>query len=440
MPVATTRISTQTSSHDRKPDTFGTTGRVRPWAVVHACKHVQDVASVVDAQLHVGMHPYLLTPNGPRAMTSDASVQRNMRDNPVSLLKGWQDVRCWRRQFDENGTSFHSQLIHAHSFAAAMAAIRGGDTVVYDVREWIEEQSPTANSWLARSFRTAEQFALARSSAIVVHSRAMRSECVSRGIAPEDVFVVPDPVCANTTTADDAPSELEALGLDMCIAQPGKVLVLAKVTEEKLETESGKKHANNSFDLNSLLLSLAHALQENDAIRFLLVSPSSLLLEISKKARELNVRDKVVITTEEDQQRAIAAAEIVIADSVSINDAQGTDESIALAAMVQGKAVLAADNAANRDLSPDGRGLLWFSPDQKSMVRDLAHRLAFLARNADFRSALGKGGQQYIFEARSPSRIGRMYDDVYRHAYARRGRGESSQGTSGALIPVQFCT
>jgi glycosyltransferase involved in cell wall biosynthesis len=386
------------------------------------------------------MHPYLLALNGSRAVASDANGKLNTSDNPVSLLKSWQDVRCWRRQFDENGISFHAQLIHAHSFAAAMAAIRGGDTVVYDVKQWIEEQTNGSNSWLARSFRTAEQFALARSSAIVVHSHAMRTESVSRGIAPEDVFVVPDPVCANTSTTSDAPPQLEALGLEMCVARPGKVLVLAKVTEQKPGTESGKKHATNTFDLNSLLLSLAQALQENDAIRLLLVSPGNLLLAISKKARELDIRDKVIITAEEDQQRAMAAAEIVIADSVSIDDAHGTDESIALAAMVQGKAVLAADNAANRDLSPDGRGLLWFSPDQKSIVRDLAHRLAFLARNADFRSALGKGGQHYIFDARSPARIGSMYDDVYRHASARHSRGESSQGTSGALIPVQFCT
>ncbi|MCU1309587.1 MAG: glycosyltransferase, exosortase system-associated [Candidatus Angelobacter sp.] len=438
MPVATVKILTQTTSGDRKPDAFPETGRVRPWAVVHACDHAREVANVVEAQIHVGMRPYLIMLNGSRALTSDAIGQRNTRNNPVSLLKGWQDVRCWRKQFDENGTSFHAQLIHAHSFAAGMAAIRGGDAVVYDVREWIEEQTNGTNSWLARSFRTAEQFALARSSAIVVHSHAMRSECVSRGIAPEDVFVVPDPVCGNTTTMHDVPPQLEALGLEMCAAR-GKVLVLAKVTEQKSET-LGRNHANNSFDLNSLFLTLSQAVQENDAIRLLLVSPGNLLLSISKKARELDIRDKVIITAEEDQQRAMAAAEIVIADPVSISDAQGADESIALAAMVQGKAVLALDNAANRDLSPDGRGLLWFSPDPKSMVRDLAHRLAFLARNADFRSALGKGGQHYIFDARSPARIGHMYDDVYRHAYARRGRGESSRGTSGALIPVEFCT
>src|SRR6266446_2415449 len=116
----------------------------------------------------------------------------------------------------------------------------------------------------------------------------MRTESVSRGIAPEDVFVVPDPVCANTSTTSDAPPQLEALGLEMCVARPGKVVVLAKVTEQKPGSESGKKHATNTFDLNSLLLSLAQALQENDAIRLLLVSPGNLLLAISKKARELD--------------------------------------------------------------------------------------------------------------------------------------------------------
>jgi glycosyltransferase involved in cell wall biosynthesis len=430
MPVATAKISAHTTSGDRIPDAFAATGRVRPWAVVHACNHAREVANVVEAQIHVGMRPYLLMLNGSRAMPSDAIGQRKTIDNPLSLLKGWQDVRSWRRHFDENGISLHAQLIHAHSFAAAMAAIRGGDTVVYDVREWIEEQTMGANSWLARSFRTAEQFALARSSAVVVHSYAMKSECVSRGVAPADVFVVPDPICGGT-------HDLDALSPEMCVARTGKVLVLAKVTPA---TESGRKHTTNSLDLNNLFLALSQAVQENDAIRLLLVSPGDLLLEISKKARGLNIRDKVIITAEEDQDRAMATVEIVIADPVGIGEARGSDESFALAAMVHGKAVLAADNAANRDLSPDGRGLLWFSPEPRSLVRDLAHRMAFLARNADFRSALGKGGQKYIFDVRSPARIGHMYDQVYRHAYARRNKGESSQGTSGALIPVEFCT
>jgi glycosyltransferase involved in cell wall biosynthesis len=436
MSTVTAKVSTHTPcSGDCQPATYGATGRVRPWAVVHACTSAQRVGSVIDAQLQVGMHPYLIAIDGSRVPTTG---ERNTRDNPVSLLRGWQDVRSWRRQFDENGTSFHAQLIHAHSFAAGMAAIRGGDTVVYDVREWIEEQSLAANSWLSRSFRTAEQFALSHSSAVVVHSHAMRSECLSRGIAAEDVFVVPDPVSADSVNTDKALAHLAASDMEMCGSRIGKVLVLAKVTE-KPESETGKKRADKSFGLDDLFLSLAQALQENDALRLLLVSPSNLLLAISQKARALDIRDKVIITPAEEQYRAMAATDVVIADPVSNESAQEPDESIAIAAMVQGKAILAIDNPANRYLSPDGRGLLWFSPDQKSVVRDLAHRLAFLARNADFRSALGKGGQQHIFATRSPGRIGHMYGDVYRHAYARRSKGESFRDSSGALIPVQFC-
>jgi glycosyltransferase involved in cell wall biosynthesis len=399
---------------------------VRPWSVAHACNLAREVTDVVDAQLHVGMRPYLLTLDG----------QRDTKGNPVSLLQRWQDVRRWRKQFDENVTYFHLQLIHAHSFAAGMAAVRGSEAVVYDARQWIEDRSPGASSWLARSFRTAEQFALARSSAVVVHSQAMRSECLSRGVSPDDVFVVPDPV---SKIERECASGTGTFGVDVGGARYGTVSVVARVDSEKEGMGASKQDDQKSgLSLESVLLAFAQALRENDAIKLVLIAPNDLLLSISQKARELEIRERVILTSEEDKDAAMASADVVIGDPVCIGGVGSlTGASMALAGLTRGKAVLAADNLLNRELSPNGRGLLWFSAEQKSVVRDLGHRLAYLARNADFRRALGEGGQRYILQERSPERIGILYDDVYRHAYARRHKGDSSQNLSAALIPMQ---
>jgi glycosyltransferase involved in cell wall biosynthesis len=402
------------------------TRSVRPWSVAHACNLAREVTDVVDAQLHVGMRPYLLTLDDQRSIKGS---------NPVSLLQGWQDVRRWRKQFDENGTYFHLQLIHSHSFAAGMAAVRGSEAVVYDARQWIEDRSPGASSWLARSFRTAEQFALSRSSAVVVHSQAMRSECLSRGVSPEDVFVVPDPV---SKIEGECPSGAGSFGVDAGSARYGTVSVVARVDSEKEGMGANKQDEKSGLSLQNLLLAFAQALRENDAIKLILIAPNDLLLSISQKARELEIRERVILTSEEDKDAALASADVVIGDPVCIGGVRGlAGASMALAGLSKGKAVLAADNSENRELSPNGRGLLWFSAEQKSVVRDLGHRLAFLARNADFRRALGDGGQRYILQERSPERIGGLYDEVYRHAYARRHKGDSSQSLSAALIPMQ---
>lgn len=73
-------------------------------------------------------------------------------------------------------------------------------------------------------------------------------------------------------------------------------------------------------------------------------------------------------------------------------------------------------------------------------ARDLAHRLAFLARNPDLRRALGETGRRHLAETRDPERIGRMYQEVYRHAHRRRHRGDDAHGQTPILIPSQAGT
>jgi glycosyltransferase involved in cell wall biosynthesis len=106
--------------------------------------------------------------------------------------------------------------------------------------------------------------------------------------------------------------------------------------------------------------------------------------------------------------------------------------------MLRAKAVLAADTSWNRDISPDGQGLIWYSPAPKA--NELARRISFLGRNPDFCRALGEGGQQHLLKTRSAQRVGRMYDEVYRHAYSKYHKGDPSQDTTGSLIAVQLCS
>jgi hypothetical protein len=167
---------------------------VRPWSVVHACTQVRDILPLLDVQVSSGMRPFLVTPHG--SGTPDLYL-RAAEENAktASLLTAWNDVRQWRRSLLAADPAQSAEIVHAHSFSSGMAAVRNFNAVVYDLHGCVEELAMgagqcEAGSWLARSFRVAEQFILARASAIVTHTSVMREAVLERGAPRENVFVV----------------------------------------------------------------------------------------------------------------------------------------------------------------------------------------------------------------------------------------------------------
>ena len=170
------------------------TPAVRAWSVVHACTQVRDILPLVDVQVSAGMRPFLVTPHG--SGTPDLYL-RSAEENTkaASLLTAWNDVRQWRRSLLAADPSQSAEIVHAHSFSSGMAAVRNFNAVVYDLHGCVEELAMgagqcEAGSWLARSFRVAEQFILARANAIITHTSVMREAVLERGAPRENVFVV----------------------------------------------------------------------------------------------------------------------------------------------------------------------------------------------------------------------------------------------------------
>jgi len=140
------------------------------------------------------MRPFLVTPHG--SGTPDLYLRAAEESaKPASLLTAWNDVRQWRRSLLEADPDQSAEIVHSHSFASGMAAVRNFGAVVYDLHGCVEELAMgagqcEAGSWLARSFRVAEQFILARASAIITHSSVMRDAVLERGAPKENVFMV----------------------------------------------------------------------------------------------------------------------------------------------------------------------------------------------------------------------------------------------------------
>src|SRR5947208_9450724 len=103
-----------------------------PWKVVHATEVAREVLPLVEGQLAAGMRPYLLTPSGfgfPSAL-----VEEQKYAPPVSLLATWNRVRDWRKLLNDSIAEISAEIIHAHSFASGMAAVRASTGVVYHLR------------------------------------------------------------------------------------------------------------------------------------------------------------------------------------------------------------------------------------------------------------------------------------------------------------------
>lgn len=441
-------ISPTSGSPDSLP---APSAKARAWRVIHACDSIRSVAELVEAQIAAGMRPFVLT--------GDA------RPRAASLLETWNEVRAWRTHLQSTDAATHplqSSVVHAHSFAAAMAAMRAGLTTVYDVRACVEDFAVTAGqcterSWLARSFRTAEEFLLPRVGAVVVHSAVMRKACIERGVDAADLFLVPMPWLLPARWASGSYSG--------AYSDEGWLRRAFDFAEDIVTLFARPAVAEDE----TLMRAFAQVAAEVPGARLFLAAANDQAVQLRRFAQEHGVEELVFFLSPEDEQPALAAADIVLAgwpvfpDDSSwgrIHALHVANSGTALSAMAHGRCLLAADCSAHRDLTPQGRGCLWYgssaaasatSPSSqatgdgsasstKDKASELANRLAFLARNPDFRRALAENARQHLAQTRDPERIGKMYREVYHHAEVRRQRGDDAPGQTPILVPSQAST
>lgn len=363
---------------------------LRRWKVLHACAAAAPVALLMEAQLDAGMAPSLLA--------AEAGALAGRR----GLLNAWSDVKHWKTQLAAKAAGV--DLVHAHEFACGMAALRAGIPVAYDFGAPVEDSQGgrfVAGAWLRRSMRAAEQFLLARAGAVVVHSHSMWDRAVERGVGVEDLFLVPEPVAVwpgsgnrehGSETRATQPPATQAV----CLYAPGIAVQPQGISPE----------------LRTLLEAFAFVREELESARLYLEVESGAEAVLRELLSVTPCAESLDVITPLQRSRAIADADVVISAAPL---GEGPD-AVALQALARGCALLAADRPQTREVSSEGRGCLWF---RRGDGRDLGHRMAFLARNSDFRAALGSAGQAHIAATRGGRAVAEMYDAVYRHAFAR---------------------
>ena len=397
------------------PGTLPRIGRTKVWRVIHACEHARDVLPVVEGQVAIGMRPFIVTPQG--AGTAELYLSGGNQEQPrsLSLLRSWQDVRNWRKSLLDCAPETTSDLVHAHCFAAGMAAVRSCSCVVYDLDACIEEMAVAAGlcesgSWMGRSFRVAEQFVLSRAAAIIVHSLGLKEAALERGAPPDAVFLIPEPI-----SEDNEPpalsQDIDFLTRRFGFAPDSVSFFVPQFCREAQEPLSPAAV--------SVLEGFALACNEVPQFNLLLEAPESARKAINEHASRLGISQHIALVHQFDVPATMESAHVVVAMGELPADpvAARRPNETCIKSLWQGKALLAADVPRNRDASPEGRGCLWF---EAGNPRDLGYRIAFVGRNPEFRAALGAAGRMFIYETRNSSAIGQKYDEAYRFAASRK--------------------
>jgi Glycosyl transferase 4-like domain len=395
----------------------------RPWRVLHTCDSISEIADIVSGELSVGMRPSVVTPEG-FVISADAFRAKDETEvERISLINAWNDVRHWRKVILDADPGGDFDLLHAHSFAAGMAGVRNYPATVYEIDQFIEDSASGVasrepsnatehGSWLSRSFRVAEQFVLSRAAAVVVRTESIRQAVIRRGAAAENVFAVPASLTEDAIPASRVDEEwLQGFGIDKW----HRVLIYAPGW--KLELGADGKLTDAS---RGLLEAFAMAAAEEDGAYLLAEFEEKAERAVREFAEQLQIATRVKMIPDPDRPRAFDAAHVIVADShPSILCTPAASET-SRKALLGCKALLAADLPCNRDISPSGRGCLWY---RSGDYKDIAHRLAFLARNHDFRTSLADSGQRHLLETCDPIAVAMEYDRIYQRAAARRKSG-----------------
>lgn len=397
--------------------------RATKWRVLHACEYARDVLPVLEGQIAAGMRPYIVTPQG--AGTAEVYLSGKSQDQPrtLSLLRSWQDVRNWRKSLLDCAPETSSDLVHAHCFAAGMAAVRSCSCVVYDLSACIEELAVSAHlcepgSWMGRSFRVAEQFVLSRAAAVIVHSEGMKQAALERGAPLASIFLIPDPIDS------DAEQPFFA-GADFLVRRFSLPPDAVSFFVPQFASEGAKQLSPSAI---CALEGFALASNELPLFKLLVEAPETARKTINEHAGRLGIAGHVELVHQLDALETLQSAHVVVALSETPADpvAARLPNEICLKSLWQGKTLLAADVPRNRDASPDGRGCLWF---EAGNPRDLGYRMAFVGRKPEFRAALAAAGRMYMFETRYGGALGELYDEAYRYAASRKKT--NGAGTTG---------
>ncbi len=305
-------------------------------------------------------------------------------------------------------------VLHAHSpvlngLPCLWVARRTGVPVVYEVRApWedaaVDAGGPTERSPRYHAIRMLEGVMMRRADAVVVISRGLEEEVVSRGVARSKVFHVPngvDVAAFQPMAADEA--LLGAHGLE------GTVVF-------------GFVGGFNHYEgLDILVRAFAILAARAPQARLLLVGDGVAKAAVCAEVRRLGVAAQVVVTgpvAHADVRRWYSLCDVLVYPRRPSRLTELTTPLKPLEAMAMGKVVVGSDVGGLRELIRAGETGLLVRPGDAAA---LAHLLADITERLRYRSGLGEAARRWVCSERDWRHVTRGYVPAYQCALQAAG-------------------
>jgi PEP-CTERM/exosortase A-associated glycosyltransferase len=336
----------------------------------------------------------------------------------LPLLREWALMRALRARLREAIREWQPWLVHVHSpvlcALPALAAARGLP-VVYEIRDLWENASVDRGKFahgsaLYRLAQRLEDHALRRASAVVTIGECLREEVARRCPSARRLHVVPN-------------------GVDLSHFEPGPPDGEARrrwnPDGAPLLAYAGAFQPYEGLDV--LLRGFELLLRSRPEARLLLAGSGPEDAALRRLAGTLSLRDRVTFAgriPHEEVGSLYSIADALVYPRRRTRTTALTTPLKPLEAMALGKAVLASDLPALRELVRPGETGLLFPADDPGALLESCLRL--LAEPA-LRERLGEQGRRYVEAERQWGVLVRRYEEVYRPLFseqeARSGRG-----------------
>lgn len=311
------------------------------------------------------------------------------------------------------------ELIHVHSghrgFETARVALAVGKAlgvpVVYEVRGFFEALWTSDYRWAeeAETYRRRyeiERYCMTEADAVVTLSESMRQDIVARGVAPEQVFVVPNGVNTEGFSPRERRADLvESLGL-------ADRFVFGYV--------SNLDHWREGHEL---LIEAAQILSERGIpATALIVGDGSRREELEALTDERNARDVVVFTGRVPHDEVLdyyALYDAFVVPRVDERAARLVTPLKPFEAMAAQIPVVVSSLPALTEITGEGA---WGASFEAGSAAALADVLEELQRSPERRAELAAAGREWVLAERQWSSNAARYDAVYDAVRAGRAQ------------------
>ena len=368
---------------------------------------------------------YYRTPPSP-----EGSLARRAQARPVA--RELVEINHLRRRIVEVADREEPDFIHGHSsilagLPALFAARELGIPCVYEIRAFWEDAAVDMGRTRIGSpryvaTRGAETWLARQSDALIGICQGIKRELVSRGIADDDIHVIPNGVEVDRFVPTERdPAIVERFGFR------GKTVVAYIGTFARFE------------GVPYLVRALVDLIQSGrDDIRGLIVGAGETYEDCRRIAADAGLSDKIVHPGKvpHDEVRGIYSVVDLLAYP---RDRQRITELVTplkpLEAMAMKKPVIGSDVGGLTELIQDGKtGLIHRAED----VADLADKIRILADDSALRARIGEEGRRYVEQTRPWRRIIEGHFDVYDRARANWNRRRLLyRGVAKVLEPIR---